>query len=322
MNDPTLHDKIEAFLTGQMAAGDAEAFRREMAADQRLASEVELQRLEHDAMNLLLEKDLQKKMAYWDDAPPPNPFGDDSGKMNYLKIGLPILLVGLFALWGGYQYFASTTDSQPARPSSEWPAQPDETAPVEAPGKTEPADNPPVADAPDEEQPEKEKTEKNQHQAPDGKSAQKGYLALAANTYQPPAQLASGLKSGDPATEKTLLQLAAEAFDGGDFAKAAQLLGPPSESDQSQVRYLRGHVYFNQKKYPAAETEFEAVVSTRISQYKQDARWYLLLTYLAQLPAKKAAFEALAGQLADEQNQYSRMEEVRALLKKLAAVQQ
>ena len=72
MNDPTLHDKIEAFLTGQMAAGDAEAFRREMAADQRLASEVELQRLEHDAMNLLLEKDLQKKMAYWDDAPPPN----------------------------------------------------------------------------------------------------------------------------------------------------------------------------------------------------------------------------------------------------------
>jgi hypothetical protein len=163
---------------------------------------------------------------------------------------------------------------------------------------------------------EKEQKEKPRKQLP-GSETTGTYLAMASAAYQRPPQMGSTLKSGENPGEKTTFQQAADYFYQGDFEASETLLGPPSSADQGQVRYLRGHAYFNQKKFNAAQVEFEAVANARFSPYKQDAKWYLLLTYLAQMPATKANFDELAAQLANEQNQYGRMKEVQRLLLQL-----
>ena len=70
-------DRIEAYLTGGMSAAEATSFEQEVSRDEALALELELQKLEHDAMNLMLEEDLKGKMGNWSDAPPVNPFAEE-----------------------------------------------------------------------------------------------------------------------------------------------------------------------------------------------------------------------------------------------------
>ena len=65
MAKPLHFDKIEEYLTGQMPEDRAHAFEQEAANNPQLATELELQRLEHDAMERMLERELKnKKMIY------------------------------------------------------------------------------------------------------------------------------------------------------------------------------------------------------------------------------------------------------------------
>jgi tetratricopeptide (TPR) repeat protein len=61
----TNFDRIEAYLFGQMTAAEAAEFERAMAADAALAAEVEQQRLEHRAMELLLREELKANLDNW-----------------------------------------------------------------------------------------------------------------------------------------------------------------------------------------------------------------------------------------------------------------
>lgn len=55
-------DKIEKFLTGKMPPAEAEAFKREIANSEALAREVNMQRLELTAIELLAKEDLRTEM--------------------------------------------------------------------------------------------------------------------------------------------------------------------------------------------------------------------------------------------------------------------
>ena len=61
----TNFDRIEAYLFGQMTAVEAAEFERAMAADAALAAEVEQQRLEHRAKELLLREELKANLNPW-----------------------------------------------------------------------------------------------------------------------------------------------------------------------------------------------------------------------------------------------------------------
>ncbi len=58
-------EKIEAFIKGKMPPDEMQSFQKKMEADQELAFEVELQRLEWEAMHQLREKDLRNKFKEW-----------------------------------------------------------------------------------------------------------------------------------------------------------------------------------------------------------------------------------------------------------------
>lgn len=61
----TNFDRIEAYLFGQLSADENADFEREIAANAELAAEVEQQRLEHRAMELLLREELQANLMAW-----------------------------------------------------------------------------------------------------------------------------------------------------------------------------------------------------------------------------------------------------------------
>ena len=66
MEEEELLEKIELYLIGKMSATERADFEKEIAADEGLAMEVELQRFEHDAMNVLNQNDLRAKMHAWE----------------------------------------------------------------------------------------------------------------------------------------------------------------------------------------------------------------------------------------------------------------
>lgn len=61
----TNFDRIEAYLFGQMSAEENAAFEREVAGNPELAAELEQQRLEHRAMELMLRDELKANLQSW-----------------------------------------------------------------------------------------------------------------------------------------------------------------------------------------------------------------------------------------------------------------
>lgn len=303
-------ERIEAYLTGQLPPEDAHAFERDMAGDEALATEVEMQRLEHDAMELLLEKRLKSRMADWKNNPPPNPFeaptpsppppaGNGSWKKWLPFLGLAILV------FSGLWYFMQPKD-EPVQPNN-WPVD-NPSAP------TTPQEQPNVPIATDE---EKGTDTEPQAPAPNPKNDKppvqqnSRYLALATDNYDV-TDFSSGLKG--EGSEKSVFELAAEAFDAKQYAKTIELLAKKEAGNESQVRYLRGHALFKLKRYGQAATEFKAVAENEFAPDFLSAQWYLALSYLAQGPASRTQFLKLAEELADAKNQHPRQVDAAKLL--------
>lgn len=58
-------DKAEAYVLGILPPDERTAFEQELTKDSNLATEVQLLRLEHDAMRILEQDDLRQQMAVW-----------------------------------------------------------------------------------------------------------------------------------------------------------------------------------------------------------------------------------------------------------------
>lgn len=111
MIDRALHDKIEAYLLGDLPAAEADAFEKQIANNPELAEEVELHRLILPVPDRLAELELQQDFARWQreldaiDPPPKSP--PPAAKPGYAKFWLvaPVLLLlaGAFGFWRHYE---------------------------------------------------------------------------------------------------------------------------------------------------------------------------------------------------------------------------
>ena len=63
MNDR--FDKIEAYIKKELSEKELVAFQKEMVANEELAKEVQLHRLEWEAMHLIREDKLRAKLKTW-----------------------------------------------------------------------------------------------------------------------------------------------------------------------------------------------------------------------------------------------------------------
>ncbi len=76
MDEDLLHEKIEAYLLGQLPADEVEAFASRIAADAGLAKQVEIQRAALLGLERLAERSLHAQFNRWDktlDAVQPGP---------------------------------------------------------------------------------------------------------------------------------------------------------------------------------------------------------------------------------------------------------
>lgn len=316
MAKPLHFDKIEAYLTGQLTEEESLLFEKEAAKDQQLANELNLQRLEHDAMERMLEQELKNKMANaWAVSPPANPFSEKpEAKVVHLEAEKNWRVLRIAAAIGGVLLITALlwrlTNNKPPEivnepPKNETPSEPptQETPPITVPNETD------IVETPDEpsnkNETPKQENKKTKRSTPP--SSQNNYLAMANDLYTAPSSQVRSLKSGDAPSEKSTILQAAEALDEGRFKEVLTLLGPPAAGDQSTERFIRGHAYFKTGKYGAAAEEFKVIAEDEFLPTYQEAQWYLLLSYLAQLPKTEKEFNALTNQLAnDEYSDYQK----------------
>ncbi|MFK7773294.1 MAG: tol-pal system YbgF family protein [Saprospiraceae bacterium] len=326
MSESAYH-KIENYLTGQLSDEEVIAFEKDIQNDKALADALALQKLEHDAMDRILETDLKSKMAKWKKTPPPNPFENDptSSKKNPPSKSWTGWLFGLLGLliFAGIVYTnlpASENviqDKSTPTPSSE-PSPFENVIPIEEESSLpnleekkieEEVNSPPLASDKSQSVPKTNPPKKENR-----------YLLLAQNTYESIPSIVSNLRSGEGGnSEKSDLERAAEAYDQKQYAAAQKFIGNPADTDESTVRYLRGHIYFNLENYQGAAKEFEAVASEDFARDKEGAQWYLLLTYLMQFPDTKTKFDSL-GKTLSENEFFSKREEVQQLIKKVVEI--
>lgn len=302
------YDKIEDFITGKLSSEEAAQFETEMNNDEELASEVQFQKLEHRAMDRLIELDLKSKMAKWDTSPPPNPFEDKPPPLKKNNgIWFTILIgLGALAIWGIFQMSPSETPldvDQIEEPETNLPTSP-HIIPDSKNEKQEQQSKPPEEVKPSKSHVRiKKKPAKKKPVSP--KPKEKPHIIFAMNNYKRPDNFGTELRSKNDKTEESLYEKAVTKFYENEFRDVLRLLGASSEEDESKNRYLRGHAFFNLKNYSKAQIEFLAVSTNEFASDALDAEWYLLLTYLAQMPEEKVNFETLASKLiSDEYSDY------------------
>lgn len=299
MTEPNYFDQIENYLTGKLSAQEAKAFEQEVAANENLAMELELQKLEHEGMEMMVEKELKANMASWGDQPPPDPFSDFEKPKNTNGKTWFFALVGALLLAGAWWFFGTEKKVGKASPVEQPKTESTQEKEVEMP----PPANMPVAEEPTkrEEKDDMPPTKKQAEPENTPNTKQYAYADLSQKAYDVPPTFGSRLKSGERDDENSNLTLAAKEFDAGKYTDALKLLGPPNTKEQSTVRYLRGHTYFMVKNYRAAAQEFAVVASDEFLPNYQEAQWYLLLSYVAQMPEMEKEFRDLAQRLADDE---------------------
>lgn len=105
MQNESLFEKIDAYLNNRLPATEVKAFEEEVKGNAELATQVELQRFEQDAMELLLEEDLRTEVASWRSemktTTPEQTKSEPSGAKataNPMRWVFPLALIGVIAL--------------------------------------------------------------------------------------------------------------------------------------------------------------------------------------------------------------------------------
>ena len=324
--------KIEAYLCDGLPPAEKKALEKAIAADPQLKKQVEMQRLEWDAMESLVETDLRAKMGEWDAAMPfewtqtamtPPTVAPTERKTvrmpDYYRWSLAaslVLAVGalIWLLQSKLPAEAAPIAQVEPPKSVDLPVEPPKTTqlPVDSP-KTVPV-SPTTAHVTPKTVPESPKKQP----VPSSKPIEtvppivqvtpvepvipqtpvqhiEDYAAIAeANYKKNPFEVTEGIR-GD---SKDNLTLAEKAYQQVDFKQVISFLNatPLEKSNIAQLNLL-AHAYFQQKQFANALPLFEKMVDWSRLVARQEAEWYLLLDYLAQCPQYQTQFDALAQQI-------------------------
>ena len=285
MNKPELYEKIEDYIKGRLSVADMQAFENELTNDAELAEEVELHR---DMMEVIPDKDVINLRSLMNDSYQKyqeNQQQKTTGTWGVLKGGgkmywaaaASFLLVVSAGLW----WINIKEDHTISQVETRLP-------PVEHPG---PTSAPPTANAP---------------MASVEKATNRDYAAMVQSvykedTYHPGTLMgkedakSGGAGAGSAAGNQTIpddrLQKATKFYGNKQFSNVTQILKTLPEDGKTEALILRAHSYFQLGRYNNAVPDFQQLTDS--FSYQQDAEWYLLLCYAAQLPESKKAFDAL-----------------------------
>ncbi|MCB0522385.1 MAG: tetratricopeptide repeat protein [Saprospiraceae bacterium] len=283
MDKEELYLKIEQFLDGKLPTEESAAFKEAIAADQALAEDVALHRIQRLMKAQMLDDYVEGKLAEWQqDNPTPPPASEDKsrGKNNrfWLLLLLPLLLAGAWYFihqnLPGAQDEATSTEEPPLLPDT--PVQPESTAPP-VPRQTEPE----PASAPAQgAQPAQGKSPTN-----DAPIAQRGPsdAQLLALVDENDIVLADYFPHSTRGAADELAK-AEKARLSGKTAEAVSIYEKVAKENTSlgtEASWNLALLFFEQKNYKAALPYFETAASAPNFLYDEDARYFMALCCVA-----------------------------------------
>jgi hypothetical protein len=252
---------IELYLLGKLNPTEQKNFEERLQREPELARAFRLQQLEHDALDLMLERDLRHKMTQWEteDAP-----GTSPQQRPYWPLAAGIALV-LLAILGIYWYTRPVTP-KPVPTPPEVPQ-----VPPPAPGET-PMASTDTATAPLSPTPTRPAAQNDQR-----------LIALAERNYRDD-MIRAQLRGNNPGLDSLN-----EWYNQQQFNKviAATAIIASTEANYLRQLELRAHAFFHLKKYKDAALLFEQLANSNKEPFAERSDWFYLLALAAQGDAAK-----------------------------------
>lgn len=133
-----------------------------------------------------------------------------------------------------------------------------------------------------------------------GNNSKSRFIALADSYYTAPS--GSGFRDVSTAPEpdrKTPVQSAIEAFESKKYGDAARLLSADSLVVNDELaRYVRAHARYKTGQYTSAAHDFETLKDS--FQYEYEARWNLLLCWVAMGKGKDTETQKLLSEIVSD----------------------
>lgn len=311
MNKNDTFWKIEDYLRGKLSEKEKIAFEKKITKDASLKEQVDMQRLEHEGMDLLIEKDLRADMSNWETDWKMQKRAD---KFNWRK-WLPLFALFLIGFTGWLIY--SPFQSNKSIPDSIFqeeipPVVPEIKKEVPLKKEVEPKQDeqkektPIIANEDDKKAMNSiEKTIKTP------KSNSTKYLAIAKrkDVYELPNNLQINLKSNPVNDNTSALYLGIQAFKAEDFPAAIEAFKiidkDKSPSEYETSREWLAHAYLKEGDFPKAVQIFESMLSTVTLNVKDRMEWYLTLSLFGDYAKNKTRIATLLESITqDEYHDY------------------
>lgn len=285
--DEQLFDKIETYLRGEMSPAEVADFEQEMANDPALASEVDIQRLEHDAMELILENELRADMQEWAKTPP----SVGKNRRLWLWVLAAIALAVVILL-----FFIPPGEPAPNQEQPEQKTSRDADMPIANDKPTNPTE-----EAAPSQQNQAPNTEPRSPQVPANQTNPE-YLALATDTYKLPVGMAGGSRGGTKGTTEGsngLLNTGIDLFGKGEYKESIITFNKINKSDENYSTALKykAHALYATRQFPQAVAAFRELLTAAEAQQLTSSideyEWYLLLSLLPNYTQNKAQADAL-----------------------------
>ncbi len=289
-----IQNKIDQYVRGDMSESETSRFEQEIKQDSDLQEAVAVARFEMDAMEYLLEEDLRREAADWENNPSPEENQNDPSGNNYLQWGFGFVLVLVLA---GLAYFHLNQESSP----TDAPTQQQEPPPP----------NEPIAeedDLPGQQEilPEDETIDAipNPNTDQEEKPADTNYEELANyiknEAYQLPGYL-SNLKSFGADGPDNALSRGIKAFGSGAYQSAIRELEgiDPSSDLYASVSSILPHAYFKGGEYEKAARQFKEKMDAD-PQFQDEPQWYYLLSLAMDYSKNKETVDILLRQITED----------------------
>jgi hypothetical protein len=321
MSDFEQYEKIELYLKKELTHDEMKAFENDIKNNPKLAEAVELHRLEWDAMEVLIEADLKKKMTEWhvpfEVAPsvflekndkndsPLSVSSTSRNRLNWLLgIAASLTLLTVATVW----YF---NRPQPQKPEI---SKTEPTQKIDTPSVFSPKINEKTEDKIATEKPQKQDTKKVE--IPNIKD-DKNYLAYAYAAYENEGAPTYEDMQVRGANNENILDDAGKAYDKKDYKKAIDLLKntPVSDENFSALEIL-AHAEFQSKNHKTALPVFQNLLKLSGKKSKEKSEWYLLLCYLSDYKNHKTEFNVLSESIL-AQKEHAYFEGIKNLLSKM-----
>ncbi len=288
-NETNWEERADAYIRGKLSEEEVIAFEKDLDGNPGRRESIRIKRLEHEAIELLIEDDLRQKMASWNTPQPATGIlGSSPWRWAMGLASAAVVLIALLIWWQRQPGVKPTPESQVAEKSKEKGNEsgqdPGDTLLQPAPTKDElPAIKPgtPGSITPDK------------------------YLAVADAFYETPPSPFADSKGAGTTPPQDALSLGIQAVLDHRPQEAIRLLEQvDTAAVPDKVRFYKewkAYAYYEIGRYSAAAALLRSLAADKNNSVASQDRyeWYLLLSLVPDYARNQAEVKALLDKMTD-----------------------